>query len=129
MLKKVGLTLLIVLFVLGSTGFASGDGITRRIRFAKGKSSATYSNAVIGGERDAYILGAKAGQRMTVRVKALENNAAFQIENPDGEYVEGAGETDDVTNVTVSLHDSGDYRIIVGGTRGNASYRLTVSIS
>ncbi len=128
MFKKLGLALLIVLLVLGSDSFAALDGITKRVKFAKGKSSATFSNAVIRGERDTYLLGARAGQKMTVRITALENNAAFQIENPDGEYMERAGETDDATNVTVSLPDSGDYKIIVGGTRGNASYRLTVSI-
>ena len=128
MVKRLGLALLIMLFVLGSAGFAARDGITKRVRFAKGKSSATFSNAVIRGERDTYILGAKAGQRMTVRITALEDNAVFQIENPHGEYMEGAGEEDDATSVTVSLPDGGDYRIIVGGTRGNASYRLTVSI-
>jgi hypothetical protein len=126
MIKKIGV--FILLFVLGSGGFAAPDGITKRVRFAKGKSSATFSNAVIRGERDTYILGAKAGQRMTVRVTALENNAAFQIETPGGGYFQGAGEMDDATNVTVRLPDTGDYRIIVGGTRGNASYRLTVSI-
>ena len=83
---------------------------------------------MIRGDRDTYILGAKAGQRMTVRIAALENNAVFQIEGPRGEYLEGAGEEDDATAVTVSLPDTGDYRIVVGGTRGNASYRLTVSI-
>ncbi len=128
MVNRLGLGLLIVLFVLGSSGFARLDGITKRVKFAKGRSSATFSNAVIRGERDTYLVGAKAGQRMTVRVTALENNAAFQIENPDGEYLEGAGEEDDATSVSLSLPDSGDYRIIVGGTRGNASYRLTVSI-
>ncbi len=128
MVNRLGLGLLIVLFVLGSSGFARLDGITKRVKFAKGRSSATFSNAVIRGERDTYLVGAKAGQRMTVRVTALENNAAFQIENPDGEYLEGAGEEDDATTVSLSLPDSGDYRIIVGGTRGNASYRLTVSI-
>lgn len=65
---------------------------------------------------------------MTVRITALENNAVFQIENPHAKYLEGASEEDDATRVTVSLPDGGDYRIIVGGTRGNASYRLTVSI-
>jgi type II secretory pathway pseudopilin PulG len=128
MIKRFGLALLIVLFVLGAGGVAARDGITKRVKFAKGKSSATFSNAVIRGERDTYILGAKSGQRMTVRVTALENNAVFQIEGPQGEYLEGAGETDDATSVSVTLPDSGDYRIIVGGTRGNASYRLTVSI-
>lgn len=128
MVKRSGLALIILLFVFGSVGFAAPDGITKRIKFAKGKSSATLSGGVIRGDRDTYILGAKAGQRMTVRITALENNAVFQIEGPRGEYLAGAGEGDDATRITVSLPASGDYRITVGGTRGNASYRLTVSI-
>jgi hypothetical protein len=128
MVKKLGPALVIMLFVLGTAGFAMRDGITKRVRFAKGKSSITLSNAVIRGDRDTYIVGAKAGQRMTVRVTALERNAAFQIEGPNGEYLDGAGEMDDATNVSVRVPKNGDYRIIVGGTRGNASYRLTISI-
>lgn len=128
MVKKLRIGIIIALFVLGSSGYAVGDGITKRVRFPKGKTSITLSNAVIRGDRDTYILGAKAGQRMTVRVTALEKNAAFQIEGPNGEYLEGAGEMDDATNVSVRLPNNGDYRILVGGTRGNASYKLTISI-
>ena len=126
-LRKAAVTTFIAAFAVASFAFA-GDGITKRVKFAKGKSSVTLSNAVIRGERDTYVLGAKAGQRMTVRVTALEKNAAFQIEGPDGAYLEGAGEMDDATDLTVTLPETGDYRVIVGGTRGNASYRLTVSI-
>jgi hypothetical protein len=106
----------------------SGDGVTKRIRFAKGKNSATISGAVIRGDLDTYLVGARAGQRMTVRVTALEDNAAFTVKGPNGEFLEGADEMDDATNVILPLPQNGDYRIIVGGTRGNATYRLTVSI-
>lgn len=114
--------------VLSFTVVISADGITRRIRFAKGRQSATVSYSVVRGDRDTYILGAGAGQTMTVKITSLEDNAVFQIENPDGEYLEGAGDGDDAMSFTGSLPDKGDYKIIVGGTRGNASYRLTVSI-
>ena len=86
------------------------------------------SNSLVRGDRDTYIVGARAGQRMTVRITALEKNAVFQIEGPDGSFLKGAGEMDDATSVTVRLPGSGDYRIVVGGTRGNATYRLTVAI-
>jgi hypothetical protein len=99
-----------------------------RISFAPGESSATVSGALIRGEQGTHILGAKGGQTMTVKITAEENNAVFQIESPNGKYVKGAGETDDATNWTGPLPASGDYKIIVGGTRGNASYKLTVSI-
>lgn len=117
---------LIAAFVVA--GFGNVDGVTKRVKFARGKSSVTLSNSVIRGDLDTYILRAKAGQWISVRITAVEDNAVFQVESPDGSYVEGAGETDDATSVTAVLPDTGDYRIVVGGTRGNASYRLTVSI-
>lgn len=126
-LKRAAIAAVIASFALGA--FAIGrDGITKRVKFAKGRNSITLSNAVIRGERDTYILGAKAGQRISVRVTALEKNAAFQIEGPDGGYLEGAGEMDDATSFSGTLPATGDYRIVVGGTRGNASYKLTISI-
>ena len=121
-------TAILVLAVLSAAIVTSADGVTKRIRFAKGRHSATVSNSVVRGDRDTYILGAGAGQMMTVGIKSLEDNAVFQIENPDGEYLDGAGETDDATTFYSQLPDKGDYKIIVGGTRGNASYKLTVSI-
>ena len=127
-LRKAAIAAIIAVFSLGAYGFNTADGITKRVRFAKGRSSVTLSNSVIRGDRDTYILGAKTGQRIIVRVTSLEDNAAFRIERANGEFLQGAGEMDDATSVTVRLPESGDYRIVVGGTRGNASYKLTISI-
>ena len=126
--RKLGAWFLISLLVVASFGFPPGDGVTKRIRFAKGKSSATVSGAVIRGDRDIYILGARGGQSMTVKITSPENKAVFMIENPHGEYFAGLGEGDDARNATIVLDDNGDHRIIVGGTRGNTTYKLTVSI-
>lgn len=103
MLIRKAATVLIVAFLAFGT-FASGrDGIIKRVRFAKGKISITLSNAVIRGDRDTYILGAKAGQRMTVQITSVEDNAVFQIEVRDRAYLDGACEIDDATSVTVRL--------------------------
>jgi hypothetical protein len=56
---------------------ASADGITKRVRFAKGKTSARLSGAVVRGDRDTYILGAKAEQMMTVKITSTEDNQGF----------------------------------------------------
>ena len=125
---RILLSVLLTVTVLSLAAVTSADGVTKRIKFAKGKHSATVSNSVIRGEVDTYIAGAGARQTMTVKVTALEDNAAFQIEGPDGEYLDGAGETDDATTFTGELPAKGDYKIIVGGTRGNATYKLTVMI-
>lgn len=118
----------VALVALSAAFIVSADGVTKRIRFAKGSSSATISGAVVRGDRDTYIIGAKEGQKMTVKITSLENNAVFQIERPDGEYLANAGDGDDAMSWSGDLPSNGDYKIVVGGTRGNAGYKLTVSI-
>lgn len=125
---RIFATFMVMIFVFGLAGITSADGIRKRLKFAKGKSSATVSGAVIRGDRDTYIIGAHEGQTMRVRITSLENNAVFQIEGADGSYLRGADEGDDATNWTGELPSTGDNKIIVGGTRGNATYKLTVSI-
>jgi hypothetical protein len=99
-----------------------------RISFAKGETSAAVSDAVVRGEREIYKLGARRGQTMTVRITSLEDNAVFQIQAPNGKFLPDADEGDDATDWSGTLPADGDYKIIVGGTRGNATFRLTVSI-
>lgn len=119
---------LLPLLLVLTLGAAAQDA-PRRIRFARGGSSATVEGAVVRGERAVYLLRARAGQQMRVRVASPENNAVFQLHSPGGGgTLPGAGETDDATTWSGALPRSGDYRIVVGGTRGNASYSLHVAI-
>ena len=105
------------------------DGVKKKVRFAKGKSSATIREAVVRGDRDRYYVGAKAGQTMTVKITSLENNAVFQIYlSGEQESLEGAGEEDDAMDWSGELPADNEYVIVVGGTRGNATYTLTISI-
>ena len=105
------------------------QGVNRKVRFAKGTSSTTIRGAVVRGDRDRYIVGAKAGQTMKVRITSLEKNAVFQIFFAgEQESLQGAGEEDDATNWSGELPADNDYVIVVGGTRGNATYTLTISI-
>lgn len=96
---------------------------TSRIKFARGASSAVVENAVVRGTRDIYLLGAKAGQKMTVSITSLENNAVFDIIAPNLKIIKQEG-----TSWSTKLSATGDYRIVVGGTRGNATYKLRVQI-
>ncbi len=93
------------------------------IRFAAGATGATVSDAVVRGERTAYLLGAAGGQTMSVSINSLEDNAVFAVYPPSGPPI-----VREATNARLTLPKSGDYSIIVGATRGNASYRLTVEI-
>ncbi|MEZ5346719.1 MAG: hypothetical protein R2681_14305 [Pyrinomonadaceae bacterium] len=99
-------------------------GANKIVKFGRGNSSATYSNSVVRGDRDTYILGAGAGQFMTVSIRSVENNASFEIVAPNGENL-----VDDDTNWTGELPRDGNYKIIIGSGRGNATYTVKFSVA
>jgi hypothetical protein len=118
-----------VLFICALAFSSVAQGVKKKVRFAKGASSATYRGAVMRGDRDRYYVSASQGQTMTVKITSLEKNAVFQIFFAgEQEALEGAGEEDDATNWSGELPADNEYVIVVGGTRGNASYTLKISV-
>ncbi len=110
-------------------GSVSADGVRKKVRFAPGTSSTTIRGAVVRGDRDRYYVGAKAGQTMSVKVTSTEKNAVFQIYfHGEEESLPGAGDGDDTMTWSGKLPIDNEYVIVVGGTRGNATYALTISI-
>lgn len=127
-MKKLN-TLLVLLFVFGLTLSSNSQVTDKRIKFKKGESSATVEGGVIRGDRDTYLVGANKNQYMIVTIMSIEDNAVFQIvDRETGYYLDGAGDLDDAKRWEGNLPSKGDYRIIVGGTRGNAEYTLKVFI-
>lgn len=111
------------------------------IRFAPGASGAVVSGSVVRGERALYTLEARTGQTLTAHITAVENNAVFQLYAPgaraarrdgmldiEGTALAGAAEGEDARAWQGRLTASGPYLFVVGGTRGNASYRLSVTV-
>lgn len=96
---------------------------TKEVFFEPGKTGAAVSNAVIRGERDLYRLTAQGGQQMYLLISSLENNARFDVVGPTGRIL--ARETGEDN---ILLPHTGEYQIIVGGTRGNATYDLEIEI-
>lgn len=115
----------IALLLLCLPAFA---GVTERVKFQPGTSGATIKGSVIRGERDTYILGAGAGQWIKVKIYSLEDNAVFELQKPDGSFEAMPGDGEDTKFYQGPLPSNGDYKIIVGGTRGNATYTLMVEI-
>jgi hypothetical protein len=122
---------IVPVFFVGALALSStlADGVKQKIRFAKGSSSATVSGTVVRGDSDRYYVGAKKGQTMSVKITSEEDNAVFQIYLPGEEKaLHGAGDGDDATNWSGELPADAEYVIVVGGTRGNATYKLRVEI-
>lgn len=127
--------------VLGAVDRPAWAQTVEPVRFARGALGAEVRGAVVRGERALYSFQARGGQRMSLRIAASERNAVFQVYAPGavpeikdsileiaGEALPGAGEGDDTTRWTGVLPRTGAYLVVVGSTRGNATYRLTVSI-
>lgn len=102
---------------------AKGDRV-ERMRFSRGANAASVSTSVVRGTRDTFLVAANRRQTMTVSITSLEKNAVFDIQGPNGQIIK-----QEATSWSGVLPTTGDYRIIVGGTRGNASYRLRVSVN
>jgi hypothetical protein len=85
-----------------------------RVRFAKGRSSATYSGKIGSGGRVCYVAGARAGQTLTATVSSRSGKVQI-FESGDTSY-------------RMDVDYSGDQSICVDNIRGATSYTLTVSI-
>lgn len=126
-----------VLLAASSVGAAE----VRELRFAPGANSVTVSGAVVRGTRDVYSFVAQKGQHLDVRVTAVESNAVFAVWLPgarfepasptdiQGRALRGADERTEAKQWRGALPESGRYLLVVGPTRGNATYDLQLAIT
>lgn len=85
-----------------------------RIRFAKGRSSATVSGRVSTGGRVCYMAGARSGQLFTATVSSRSGNVR----------IFESGET----SYSFEVEVSGDQSVCVDNIGRTTTYTLTVSI-
>jgi|GEM_PF-1061632 len=95
----------------------------KTVQFEPEAFGTTLINGVVRGDRDVYILNAKAGQQLTLTMASIEDNAAFDVLSPGKAWI-----VDEATDAAISLPETGNYKVVVGGTRGNASYTLNVMV-
>jgi len=103
--------------------------VNQSIRFDSGPLSLTLNGAVISGERDRYNLSMSKGEMLDVIITSTEANAVFTIIGPDGNALPGTEEGKDINNWAVQAPSDGSYSIVVGSTRGNATYKLQVKVT
>ena len=100
----------------------------KRIRFARGRTTAVVKGSIAYGRSNVYTLGAGAGQTMTLHIASANRQVSFSLIAPGGETVENAFGVRDWSG---ELPESGDYTITVVNNRerGAASpYTLEVTI-
>lgn len=118
------LTLAAGVFALFIGGAALAQN-AERVNFASGNDNAAVEASVTGdGDRD-YILGAVAGQTMSVSLSS-EGNAYFNILPPGSQGEAIFNGSIDGQNATLELPADGDYTIRVYLMGGDAENGRTV---
>lgn len=102
----------------------------QRVKFQSGHSSATLKGRIIGFDAKDYVVGAKAGQAMAVRLSSSNPGAYFVIYSINGR----ATDMNETTEWSENLSESGDYLIRVfmmrsAARRKGAAANFILSIS
>ena len=126
-----------VLALMVTPPLAAADR-TERVQFAKGTSSTVVKGTIKGYDGVMYMVGAKAGQTMTVSLKTSNGANLFNIwapgKTPGKDEALFAGETGG-NEAKVSLPADGDYAVQVSLMRSVArrgtsvKYTLTIAIA
>ena len=97
---------------------------SRRLQFKRGTSEATVQGRVSIALPDTYLIGARAGQTMTIKLTAARKAVRFLLMSPSTRSLVA----DNARDWTGVLEESGDYTIIIDSDARNSIYSMTVSI-
>lgn len=126
-LQIAALSMILMSFLFTINAAANDE--RQRIKFARGENSTSISGSAVSGSRISYLVGGREGQKMSVKISSNEKNAVFQIKDAaNGKFLSRAGESDAATEWNDTVSTTGDYEIVVGSTRGNTDYKLSVTV-
>ena len=97
---------------------------SRRLQFRRGTSETTVQGKVSIALPDTYLVGARAGQVMTVKLSAARKAVRFLVMSPSTRSLV----VDSARDWTGRLEETGDYTIIIDSDARNSVYSMTVSI-
>ena len=106
-----------------------GKAEPNRIEFKRGTSSTIVSGVVHNSEEAEYVLAAKKGQRLTIKLTSVPlKTSVFQILGPDNDTL--GLQFDANFNYSGVLPKTGDYFIRVSRpteAKGTSRYKLTIT--
>jgi len=124
-----GLFLLLVATV--TTTFAQGGKAEpNRIEFKRGATSTTINGVVHNDEQVEYVLSARQGQRLTLKLTNVPaKSSCFDLKGPDG--VDVGLEYDCNWNYSKVLPATGEYFLVVARpsqSKGTSRYKMTITV-
>lgn len=111
-MKTKLLIVIAAVFLSTSAAFAQ-KAEPNRIKFTKGKSVATLTGTLSNNQEMDYVFGAKAGQKVALKVSSNPkgNLFSFSIQGDDG--IELETEMDSYADYTFTAPKTGDYLVFV----------------
>ena len=122
---------IIVLFACSAAlAQRGGKAEPNRIEFKRGTNSTTISETVRGSEEAEYVLAAKKGQRLIIKLTSVPvKSSVFQVLGEDNDTL--GLEHDATFEYSGILPKTGDYFINVKRpteAKGTSRYKLTVTV-
>ncbi len=97
---------------------------SRRVQFKRGASSTTVHGKVTLALPDTLVIGARAGQTMTVQLSGPRRAVRFMLMTAKTT----TSLADNTTSWTGTLPETGDYIILVEASEKPSSYSMTISV-
>jgi len=124
------LTTLIALASAAALAQHGGKAEPLRIEFKRGATSATINGVIHGDEEAEYVLSARKGQQLTIKLTSVPvKSSVFQLLGEDNDTL--GLESDANFDYSGVLPKTGDYFINVKrltASKGTSRYRLTVTV-
>ena len=123
---------ILMILISGSLALAQGGGKAEplRIEFKRGTTTTTIVDKVKDDQQAEYVLAAKKGQRLTIKLTSVpRRSAVFDLKAPDNADL--GLEYDANYNFNKILPVTGDYFITVvrpTDAEGTSDYKLVITI-
>ena len=126
----VSASLLLLIACTAGMAQRGGKAEPNRIEFKRGTNSTTISGTVRGDEQAEYVLGAKKGQKLVIKLTSVPaKSSVFQLLGPDNDTL--GLEYDANYNYSGTLPKTGDYFITVArptASKGTSRYKLAITV-
>ncbi len=109
---KTKLFFIAIILVSGFANAFAQKAEPQRIQFARGKSSANLSGTLSNNQEMHYVFGAKAGQKITLKVTSAPKGNFFDFDL-QGDGFDLETEYDYYTNYSFTAPETGDYLVFV----------------
>ena len=129
--KNILILACIIILLPGSTLPTLAQSNAERVRFSPGRTSTVLRGRIIGFNTKDYLIGAKAGQIMTLQLSSPNPYAYFVVYSINGRPTD----MNETTKWSETLTETGDYVVRVFMMRAGArrrgaaaTYKLNVTI-